>query len=253
MNMLLYPAIDLMGGQVVRLKQGRASEKTVYSDDPAAVAREWEARGGDWLHIVDLDAAFGGKHANLDKVRAIAATVSIPVQMGGGMRDEQAIREALEAGVSRVVIGTKAAEDPDFVRRAVEKFGGHRIAVGIDARDGRVAVKGWAETTAIEAGALAKELAAAGIGALIYTDIATDGMLQGPNLTATAEMVLTAACPVIASGGVSSAADLAALAKIEGLAGAIVGKALFDGLISGNLREACRTAAGSADSPCSSS
>lgn len=253
MNMLLYPAIDLMGGQVVRLKQGRASEKTVYSDDPAAVAREWEARGGDWLHIVDLDAAFGGKHANLDKVRAIAAAVSIPVQMGGGMRDEQAIREALEAGVSRVVIGTKAAEDPDFVRRAVEKFGGHRIAVGIDARDGRVAVKGWAETTAIEAGALAKELAAAGIGALIYTDIATDGMLQGPNLTATAEMVRTASCPVIASGGVSSAADLAALAKIEGLAGAIVGKALFDGLIAGNLREACRKAAENADSPCSSS
>lgn len=253
MNMLLYPAIDLMGGQVVRLKQGRASEKTVYSDDPAAVAREWEERGGDWLHIVDLDAAFGGKHANLDKVRAIAAAVSIPVQMGGGMRDEQAIREALEAGVSRVVIGTKAAEDPDFVRRAVEKFGGHRIAVGIDARDGRVAVKGWAETTAIEAGTLAKELAAAGIGALIYTDIATDGMLQGPNLTATAEMVRTASCPVIASGGVSSAADLAALAKIEGLAGAIVGKALFDGLIAGNLREACRKAAENADSPCSSS
>ncbi len=251
--MLLYPAIDLMGGQVVRLKQGRASEKTVYSDDPAAVAREWEERGGDWLHIVDLDAAFGGKHANLDKVRAIAAAVSIPVQMGGGMRDEQAIREALEAGVSRVVIGTKAAEDPDFVRRAVEKFGGHRIAVGIDARDGRVAVKGWAETTAIEAGALAKELAAAGIGALIYTDIATDGMLQGPNLTATAEIVRTASCPVIASGGVSSAADLAALAKIEGLAGAIVGKALFDGLIAGNLREACRKAAENADSPCSSS
>jgi len=186
-------------------------------------------------------------------VRAIAAAVSIPVQMGGGMRDEQAIREALEAGVSRVVIGTKAAEDPDFVRRAVEKFGGHRIAVGIDARDGRVAVKGWAETTAIEAGALAKELAAAGIGALIYTDIATDGMLQGPNLTATAEIVRTASCPVIASGGVSSAADLAALAKIEGLAGAIVGKALFDGLIAGNLREACRKAAENADSPCSSS
>jgi phosphoribosylformimino-5-aminoimidazole carboxamide ribotide isomerase len=253
MNMLLYPAIDLMAGQVVRLKQGRASEKTVYSDDPAAVAREWEARGGDWLHIVDLDAAFGGKHANLDKVHDIAANVSIPVQMGGGMRDEQAIHQALEAGVSRVVIGTKAAEDPDFVRRAVEKFGGQRIAVGIDARDGRVAVKGWAETTAIEAGALAKELAAVGIGALIYTDIATDGMLQGPNLTATAEMVRTASCPVIASGGVSSAADLAALAKIEGLAGAIVGKALFDGLIPGNLREACRTAAGNADSPCSSS
>ena len=243
MSMLLYPAIDLMGGQVVRLKQGRASEKTVYSDDPVAVAREWEARGGDWLHIVDLDAAFGGKHANLDKVRAITAAVSIPVQMGGGMRDEDAIAAALDAGVSRVVIGTKAAEDPDFVRLAVSRFGGDKIAVGIDARDGMVAVKGWAETTGIEAGLLAKELAAAGIGALIYTDIATDGMLQGPNLAATAEMVRTASCPVIASGGVSSAADLAALARIEGLSGAIVGKALFDGLIQGNLREACWAAA----------
>jgi phosphoribosylformimino-5-aminoimidazole carboxamide ribotide isomerase len=252
MTMLLYPAIDLMGGQVVRLKQGRASEKTVYSDDPVAVAHEWQARGGDWLHIVDLDAAFGGKHENLDKVRAMAAAVSIPVQMGGGMRDEQAIAAALEAGVSRVVIGTKAAEDPDFVRRAIAKFGGDKIAVGIDARDGKVAVKGWAETTGIEAGMLAKKLAAAGIGALIYTDIATDGMLRGPNLQATAEMVKAAACPVIASGGVSSAADLVALGRIDGLAGAIVGKALFDGLIQGNLKEACRKAAGNADSPCSS-
>lgn len=241
--MLLYPAIDLMGGQVVRLKQGRASEKTVYSDDPVGVAREWEARGGDWLHIVDLDAAFGGKHANLDKVRDIAAAVSIPVQMGGGMRDEEAIAAALGAGVSRVVIGTKAAEEPDFVSRAVARFGGEKIAVGIDARDGRVAVKGWSETTGIEAGALARKLAAAGIGALIYTDIATDGMLQGPNLAATAEMVRTASCPVIASGGVSSAGDLAALGRIEGLAGAIIGKALFDGRISGNLKEAWLAAA----------
>lgn len=244
MSMLLYPAIDLMGGQVVRLRQGRASEKTIYSDDPVAVAREWQARGGDWLHIVDLDAAFGGRHANLDKVRAITATVSIPVQMGGGMRNEDAIDAALEAGVSRVVVGTKAAEDPGFVRRAVARFGGDKIVVGIDARDGKVAVKGWAETTAIKATDLAKELAAAGIGALIYTDIATDGMLQGPNLTATAEMVKMASCPVIASGGVSSAGDLVALARIEGLAGAIVGKALFDGLIQGNLKDAVRLAAG---------
>ncbi|MFM8230174.1 MAG: HisA/HisF-related TIM barrel protein, partial [Chthoniobacterales bacterium] len=144
--MLLYPAIDLMGGQAVRLKQGRASEKTVYSDDPVAVAREWEARGGDWLHIVDLDAAFSGKHANLEIVRKICAAVSISVQMGGGMRDEESIRLALDVGVSRAVIGTKAAEDPDFVRRSIERFGEEHIAVGIDARDGKVAVKGWAET-----------------------------------------------------------------------------------------------------------
>ncbi|MEY3481116.1 MAG: 1-(5-phosphoribosyl)-5-[(5-phosphoribosylamino)methylideneamino] imidazole-4-carboxamide isomerase [Verrucomicrobiota bacterium] len=243
--MLLYPAIDLMGGQVVRLKQGRASDKTVYSDDPVAVAREWEVRGGDWLHVVDLDAAFSGTHGNLEKVRAMAASISIPVQMGGGMRDEAAIARALEAGVARVVIGTKAAEDPDFVRRAAERFGGDKIAVGIDARDGKVAVKGWAETTAIEAATLARQLAGFGIGALIYTDIATDGMLQGPNLAAVAAVVLQTSCPVIASGGVSSAGDLAALGRIEGLAGAIVGKALFDGLIKGDLKEACRTAGAS--------
>jgi phosphoribosylformimino-5-aminoimidazole carboxamide ribotide isomerase len=147
--------------------------------------------------------------------------------------------------VSRAVIGTKAAEDPDFVRRAVERFGGEKIAVGIDARDGKVAVKGWAETTGLDALALARELAAAGIGALIYTDIATDGMLQGPNLAATAEMVGAATYPVIASGGVSSANDLAALGRIPGLAGAIVGKALFDGRIQGNLKEAWRAAAAS--------
>jgi len=242
--MLLYPAIDLMGGQAVRLKQGRASEKTVYSDDPVAVAREWEARGGDWLHIVDLDAAFSGKHANLEIVRKICAAVSIPVQMGGGMRDEEGIRSAIEAGVSRAVIGTRAAEDPEFVRRSVASFGGERIGVGIDARDGKVAVKGWAETTGVEALRLAADLGRAGIGALIYTDIATDGMLQGPNLPAMRAMVAAVGCPVIASGGVSSAADLAALAKIEGLAGAIIGKALFDGLIKGNLKGAWRAAEG---------
>lgn len=241
--MLLYPAIDLMGGQAVRLKQGRASEKTVYSDDPVAVAREWEARGGDWLHVVDLDAAFSGTHGNLDQVRAIAAAVSIPVQMGGGMRDEESIARALEAGVARVVIGTKAAEDPDFVRRAVQAFGGEKVAVGIDARDGKVAVQGWAQTTGIDAAVLAARLAAMGIGALIYTDIATDGMLQGPNLGAIAGMVRSTPGPVIASGGVSSAADLAALGNIEGLAGAIVGKALFDGRITGHLKEAWRAAA----------
>lgn len=240
--MLLYPAIDLMGGQAVRLKQGRATDKTVYSDDPVAVAREWESRGGDWLHIVDLDAAFSGKHANLGIVRDICTAVSIPVQMGGGMRDEESIRLALDAGVSRAVIGTKAAEDPDFVRRAVEKFRGERIAVGIDARDGKVAVKGWAETTGVGALHLAAELGQTGIGALIYTDIATDGMLQGPNLPAMTAMVAAAGCPVIASGGVSSASDIAALGRIEGLSGVIIGKALFDGLIKGHLKDAIRGA-----------
>jgi phosphoribosylformimino-5-aminoimidazole carboxamide ribotide isomerase len=240
--MLLYPAIDLMNGQVVRLKQGRAEEKTVYSDDPAAIAREWHARGGDWLHVVDLDAAFSGEQSNLESVRLIAGSVDIPVQLGGGMRSEAAIERALDAGVRRVVIGTKAAENIDFVARSVARFGGEKIAVGIDARDGRVAVKGWTESTGVDALQLAADVALLGVGAVIYTDIATDGMLQGPNLSAMASVVRAASCPVIASGGVSSAADLAHLAHIEKLSGAIIGKALYDGRIEGNLRAALRKA-----------
>jgi len=236
--MQLYPAIDLMSGQAVRLRQGRAEEKTVYSDDPVAVAREWEARGGDWLHVVDLDAAFRGEQCNLDIVRRIAASVSIPVQLGGGIRDEAAIERALAAGVSRVVIGTRAAAGDDFVSRAVEQFGGAKIAVGIDAKAGLVAVRGWTEATQIDAADLAKRVGDAGVGALIYTDIATDGMLQGPNLKEVAKIIASTKAGVIASGGVSSAADLCALERLDGLAGAIIGKALFDGRIPGPLRQA---------------
>ena len=236
--MLLYPAIDLMNGQAVRLRQGRAEEKTVYSDDPVAVAREWEARGGDWLHVVDLDAAFTGNQVNLSVVSRIAEAISIPIQMGGGIRDEAAIRRALAAGVSRVVIGTRAAAGDDFVARAVERFGGEKIAVGIDARDGYVSVRGWTESTKVVAADLAKSVGESGVGAVIYTDIATDGMLQGPNLQAIERIVLCTEAPVIASGGVSSAADLCALERIKGLSGAIIGKALFDGRIRGPLRQA---------------
>lgn len=246
--MLLYPAIDLMNGQAVRLKQGRAEDKTVYSHDPVAVAREWAERGGDWLHVVDLDAAFTGQQTNLEVVRRMSEAIAIPVQLGGGLRDEDAIERALSAGVARVVIGTRAAESPEFVARAVQKFGGDKIAVGIDARDGLVAVKGWTQTTGTRAVDLARHAAAAGAATIIYTDIATDGMLQGPNLAATAEMVRALpAAGVIASGGVSSASDLVQLEKIGGLAGAIIGRALFDGRIQGPLREAMRTAAGAAD------
>jgi phosphoribosylformimino-5-aminoimidazole carboxamide ribotide isomerase len=245
--MLLYPAIDLMNGQAVRLRQGRAEDKTVYSDDPAAVAREWAERGGDWLHVVDLDAAFSGKQSNLEIVKRIAGEIALPVQLGGGLRDEAAIERALAAGVARVVIGTRAAESPDFVARAVERFGGDKIAVGIDARDGMVAVKGWTLTTGLSALDLARGAAEAGAAAIIYTDITTDGMLQGPNLVATAEVVRAVPVGVIASGGVSSAADLVKLEQIGGLAGAIVGRALFDGRIQGHLREAMRVADGAAD------
>lgn len=241
--MLLYPAIDLMDGQAVRLRQGRADQKTVYSDDPVAVAREWAARGGDWIHTVDLDAAFAGESRNLDVVRRMVEAAGVPVQMGGGMRDERAIENALNAGVTRVVIGTRAAESPDFVARAVERFGGGRIAVGIDARDGMVSVKGWTESTGVGALDLAVRMSALGVSAIIYTDIATDGMLQGPNFEMTRAVVEGASCGVIASGGVSSARDLVLLEGIPGLAGAIIGKALFDGLITGHLREAMRSAA----------
>jgi phosphoribosylformimino-5-aminoimidazole carboxamide ribotide isomerase len=231
----------------VRLRQGRAEDKTVYSDDPAAVAREWAQRGGDWLHVVDLDAAFSGEQSNLEIVKRIAGEIALPVQLGGGLRDEAAIERALAAGVARVVIGTRAAESPDFIARAVERFGGDKIAVGIDARDGMVAVKGWTLTTGLSALDLARGAAAAGAAAIIYTDITTDGMLQGPNLAATAEVVRAVPVGVIASGGVSSAADLVKLEQIGGLAGAIIGRALFDGRIQGRLREAMRVADGAAD------
>ena len=242
--MLLYPAIDLMNGQAVRLRQGRAEDKTVYSDDPVAVAREWAARGGDWLHIVDLDAAFSGEQKNLEVVRRIVEAVGIPVQLGGGLRDEAAVERALAAGVARVVIGTRAVDADDFVARAVGRFGGEKIAVGIDAKDGQVAVRGWTERTQVAASDLAKRAGDCGVGALIYTDIATDGMLQGPNFKELINITNGTSAPVIASGGVSSAADLCALALIEGVAGAIIGKALFVGRIEGHLRDAMARAGG---------
>ncbi len=234
--MLLLPAIDLMGGEVVRLRRGEAAEKTVYSSDPAAFARKWESAGGDWLHLVDLDAAFTGESCNLDSVRAICAEVSIPCELGGGMRSEAAIRAALDAGAARVVIGTRASESLDFVREMCATFGGERIAVGIDARHGKVAVKGWTETTQQDATELALAVQAAGAGAIIYTDIATDGMLQGPNFAELGKLLAVLDCPLVASGGVSSPEDVRRLAAMPGLYAAILGKALYDGHITGDLR-----------------
>jgi len=234
--MLLLPAIDLMGGEVVRLRRGEATEKTVYSNDPPAFARKWEAAGGDWLHLVDLDAAFSGDSRNLESVRSICAAVNIPCELGGGMRSEAAIRAALDAGVSRVVIGTRACESLDFVREMCALFGGEKIAVGIDARNGKVAVKGWTETTEQDAAELALAVQAAGAGAIIYTDIATDGMLQGPNFAELERLLGVLTCPLVASGGVSSPEDVRRLASMPGLYGAILGKALYDGHITGDLR-----------------
>jgi len=233
--MLLYPAIDLMSGQVVRLRQGRADEKTVYSSDAAAFARQWEAEGGDWLHIVDLDAAFSGTQQNLEHVRAITKAVGIPCELGGGIRDAESIRRALDAGVARVILGTKASESLEFVGEMAREFGREKIAVGIDAKNGIVSVKGWTQETGQSALDLAKRAVEAGAGTIIYTDIATDGMLQGPNFAET-ERVNAAVVPlggqVIASGGVGTAAHVTHLSTIPGLHGCIIGKALYDKTLS---------------------
>ncbi len=229
--MLQLPAIDLMGGEVVRLKRGLASEKTVYSNDPVAFAQKWEQAGGDWLHIVDLDAAFDGVPKNLDHVARICDSVNIPCELGGGMRNIENVSAAFSAGISRVILGTKAAQSIDFVREVCNEFGGDRIAVGIDAKDGLVAVKGWTETTETRAIDLALAAQDLGVGTIIYTDIATDGMLQGPNYEQLQEMLEILDCNLIASGGVSSVQDLERLSALEGLYGAIIGKALYDGKI----------------------
>lgn len=229
--MLLLPAIDLMGGEVVRLKRGLASEKTVYSNDPVAFAKKWEAAGADWLHLVDLDAAFGGEPKNLAHIEKICAAIDVPCELGGGMRNFENVSAAFAAGVSRVILGTKACESIDYVREMCAEFGGERIAVGIDAKDGLVAVKGWTETTSRRATELALAAQDAGAGTIIYTDIATDGMLQGPNYEALQEMLELLDVNLIASGGVSSPDDLRKLSALTGLYGTIIGKALYDGMI----------------------
>jgi len=229
--MILLPAIDLMSGEVVRLRQGKADDKTVYSRDPAAFAQKWQEEGGDYLHLVDLDAAFAGEPMNLDSVRAVCERVSIPVELGGGMRTESAIRDAIDAGVDRVIIGTRAAESLDFVRNMARTFGSERVAVGIDAKNGIAAVKGWTESADLKALDLARRAEDAGAGTIIYTDIATDGMLQGPNFAEMEKMLGTIGCQLIASGGVSSAEDVMRLATLPGLYGCIIGKALYDGQV----------------------
>lgn len=235
--MILLPAIDLMGGEVVRLRRGLATEKVVYSKDPVAFARKWEDSGADWLHIVDLDAAFTGEPQNLGAVEKICAAVKIPCELGGGMRTPEKIQSAFDAGVSRVILGTKACQSPETIADICTRFGGERIAVGIDAHGGKVAVKGWTETTETLASDLALAAQKAGAGTIIYTDIATDGMLEGPNFSELQKMLSLLECNLIASGGVSCPDDLRKLSKMHGLYGAIIGKALYDGHITGNLRE----------------
>ena len=229
--MLLLPAIDLMDGQVVRLRRGLAAEKVVYSNDPVSIAKKWQDAGADWLHLVDLDAAFSGEPKNLPCVESICAAVDLPCQLGGGMRSRQNIAAAFDRGVRRVILGTKAYESTGFLKDMCQEFGGKRIAVGIDAKDGLVAVKGWTETTSRRAVDLALSAQQAGTETVIYTDIATDGMLEGPNYSALTELLNLLDCNLIASGGVSSSDDILRLAAMPGLYGAIIGKALYEGKI----------------------
>ncbi len=231
-GMTLYPAIDLKDGQCVRLRRGEMDDATVYSDDPGAQARAWQAAGCRWLHVVDLDGAFAGRSANGAAVQAILAAAEVPVQLGGGLRDRDGIEHWLAAGVRRVILGSAAVKDPALVREACRAHPG-RVAVGIDARDGMVATEGWAETSVLRSAELARRFEGAGVAALIYTDIARDGMLSGVNVAATLELARSVAIPVIASGGIGSLDHLAALRRdgaglVEGV---IVGRALYDGRV----------------------
>ncbi len=234
MPLTLYPAIDLKDGACVRLRRGAMDEATVYSDDPGAQARAWAAAGFAWLHVVDLNGAFAGQSVNTAAVGAILAATSLPVQLGGGIRDRAGIERWLAAGVRRVILGSVAAKNPALVREACRAYPG-KIVVGIDARDGFVATEGWAEISAMSAIELAEKFEDAGAAAIVFTDIGRDGMLSGVNIEATLALANTISTPVIASGGIGSLADLAALKQAAGHAGriegVIVGRALYDGRI----------------------
>ena len=238
--MILYPAIDLKDGQCVRLLHGEMDKATVFGNDPAAQAAKFQAAGCDWLHLVDLNGAFAGAPVNAAAVEAILSRVTVPCQLGGGIRDMATIEGWLSKGLSRVILGTVAVENPALVREAAAAFPG-KVAVGIDARNGRVATKGWAEETDILVTDLAQSFEDAGVAAIIYTDILRDGAMQGPNIKATEALSRAVSIPVIASGGVASLADLTALRDTGVIAGAISGRALYDGAI--DLAEALKALA----------
>ena len=228
--MILFPAIDLKDGTCVRLVRGEMDQSTTFNDDPAAQARKFAGAGFEWIHIVDLNGAFAGKPVNADAVAAIVGAVDLPVQLGGGIRSMDTIARWLETGVQRVILGTAALKDPDLVRRACEQYPG-RIVVGIDARDGRVAVEGWAETSEVKAPDLAQRFENDGVAAIVYTDIDRDGAMQGVNVDATVDLAFALTTPVIASGGVRGLSDLADLKTNEsvGIEGVISGRAIYDG------------------------
>jgi phosphoribosylformimino-5-aminoimidazole carboxamide ribotide isomerase len=229
--MILFPAIDLKDGQCVRLRQGDMARATIFSDNPATQARAFETAGFEWLHLIDLNGAFAGHSANGPAIRAILQAIKIPIQLGGGIRDLRAIESWLATGIKRVILGTAAVRDPALVREAAKAFPG-QIAVGVDARDGMVAVEGWAQASSLSAIELAKRFEGAGVAAVIFTDIARDGMLQGVNIAGTAALARAVSIPVIASGGVGGSEDIKLLmASGAPIAGAIIGRALYDGHI----------------------
>ena len=248
MPVILFPAIDLKDGLCVRLEQGDPSRATVFSRDAAAQALAFEVQGFEYLHLVDLDGAFAGKPVNAAAVERILETIGIPVQLGGGIRDMATVAAWLEKGVTRVIIGTAAVRDPPFVKQAARDYPG-RVAVGLDSRDGKVAVEGWAETSDLSALEIAKRFEDVGVAAIVYTDIARDGLLKGLNLDATIALAEAISIPVIASGGLASIDDIKALLepRAKKLEGAIAGRALYDGRLDAaealRLIRAARTAA----------
>lgn len=225
--MKLYPAIDMKDGRCVRLQQGRFDQVKVYSDTPAEIAALWESKGASFLHLVDLDGALKGRSVNAACIRQIVQTVRIPTELGGGIRSLRDIEEVLELGVYRAIIGTKAVEDPEMLRQAVERFGAEHIAVGIDAKDGMVAVNGWEEVSQVSAMDLALQMKEMGVKTIVYTDISRDGMLSGPNVEATKRLSDATGLDVVASGGVSCMEDLRRIHE-AGIHGAIIGKALYE-------------------------
>ena len=225
--MELWPAIDLRGGKCVRLRQGDYDRETVFGDDPVAMARRWVSEGGDRLHLVDLDGARDGRQANRAAIAAIVKAIDVPCELGGGIRDESAIADLLALGLSRLVIGTKALREPEWFRTMCRRYP-QKLVLGLDARDGRVAVEGWREASEVRAVDLARQFAEEPIAAIVYTDIAVDGMLAGPNLAALVEMRGATNLPLIASGGIASAGDVTDLARLS-VAGCILGRALYEG------------------------
>ncbi|KUG03681.1 phosphoribosylformimino-5-aminoimidazole carboxamide ribotide isomerase [hydrocarbon metagenome] len=231
--MIIYPAIDLKDGQCVRLVQGRAEAKTVYSNAPGQMAASFAKQGAVYLHVVDLDGAFTGSPQNAAAIEAIAASINIPFQVGGGLRSVDDVQRVLKLGAARAIVGTRAVKSPDFVKELLDRFGPEQIVLGIDAREGMVAVEGWVETSALSALEFGDSMKKAGVTTCVFTDISRDGLLTGPNLESTRNMAETTGLNIIASGGVSSPQNIKDLKAIEsfGVVGAIIGKALYDGKI----------------------